>query len=65
MAITGNGMPVRARLPKCYSNFWDFEELPKIWIVLMVCHFNSGKVVGTKSYTGWDAFVQQNQDKIR
>jgi crossover junction endodeoxyribonuclease RuvC len=30
-----------------------------------VCHFNSGKVVGTKSYTGWDAFVQQNQDKIR
>jgi crossover junction endodeoxyribonuclease RuvC len=34
-------------------------------VTAAVCHFLFGKVVGTKSYTGWDAFVQQNQDKIR
>jgi crossover junction endodeoxyribonuclease RuvC len=31
-----------------------------------VCHFfNSGKIVGTTSYSGWDAFVKQNENKIR
>jgi crossover junction endodeoxyribonuclease RuvC len=31
-----------------------------------VCHFfNTGKVLGTTSYSGWDAFVKQNEDKIR
>jgi crossover junction endodeoxyribonuclease RuvC len=64
MAITGNGMPVKQGCQNATA-ILGLEELPKIWIVLMVCHFNSGKVVGTKSYTGWDAFVQQNQDKIR
>jgi hypothetical protein len=26
--------------------------------------FLTQKVVGTKSYTGWDAFVKQNQEKL-
>ena len=30
-----------------------------------VCHFfNSGKTVGEKSYTGWDAFVKNNENRI-
>ena len=30
-----------------------------------VCHFfNSGKEVGEKSYTGWDAFVKNNEKRI-
>jgi coproporphyrinogen III oxidase-like Fe-S oxidoreductase len=29
-----------------------------------VCHFNSGKVV-EKSYTGWDAFVKQNEERVK
>ncbi len=42
------------------------KELPKNLdstdgLAAAVCHFfNSGKVVGTKSYSGWDAFVKQN-----
>jgi hypothetical protein len=28
------------------------------WQLLLFVIFNSGKVVGTKSYTGWDAFVK-------
>jgi crossover junction endodeoxyribonuclease RuvC len=27
--------------------------------------FNSGKVVGTKSYSGWDAFVKQNEERVK
>ena len=31
-----------------------------------VCHFyNSGKVTSTKSYSGWDAFVKQNEARIK
>jgi coproporphyrinogen III oxidase-like Fe-S oxidoreductase len=43
------------------------KELPKISIVLMaaaVCHF-SIQVVGEKSYTGWDAFVKQNEERVK
>jgi crossover junction endodeoxyribonuclease RuvC len=30
-----------------------------------VCHFyNSGKVTVGKSYSGWSAFVKQNEDKV-
>jgi crossover junction endodeoxyribonuclease RuvC len=52
MAITEQ-MPVKNKLPKCYSNYGT-KELPKIWIVLMDLQqqfviFNSGKVVGTKA----------------
>ncbi|RZK06163.1 MAG: crossover junction endodeoxyribonuclease RuvC, partial [Flavobacterium sp.] len=24
-----------------------------------------GKVVGTKSYSGWDAFVKQNEERVK
>lgn len=27
--------------------------------------FNSGKVVGEKSYSGWDAFVKNNDDRVK
>jgi len=31
-----------------------------------VCHFyNSGKVVGGKSYTGWASFVKQNEKRVK
>ena len=31
-----------------------------------VCHFfNSGKTVGEKSYSGWDAFVKQNEERVK
>jgi crossover junction endodeoxyribonuclease RuvC len=31
-----------------------------------VCHFyNSGKVEIGKSYTGWEAFVKQNEKRVK
>jgi len=31
-----------------------------------VCHFyNSGRVEVGKSYSGWDAFVKQNESRVR
>jgi len=31
-----------------------------------VCHFyNQGKVIGGKSYTGWSAFVKQNESRVK
>jgi len=31
-----------------------------------VCHFfNSGKVIGEKSYSGWDAFVKNNENRVK
>jgi crossover junction endodeoxyribonuclease RuvC len=60
-------MPVKSRLPKCYSNYWT-ERITKNLdstdgLAAAVCHFQFRKVVGTKSYTGWDAFVKQNEER--
>ena len=47
------------------------KELPKNLdstdgLAAAVCHFfNSGKVIGATSYTGWDAFVKQNEERIK
>ena len=47
------------------------KELPKNLdstdgLAAAVCHFfNSGKVVGSKSYSGWDAFVKQNEERVK
>jgi crossover junction endodeoxyribonuclease RuvC len=31
-----------------------------------VCHFyNSGKVTGEKSYSGWASFVSQNTERVK
>ncbi|MCG8776468.1 crossover junction endodeoxyribonuclease RuvC, partial [Tenacibaculum finnmarkense] len=31
-----------------------------------VCHhYNSGKVIGGKNYTGWASFVSQNEKRVK
>lgn len=71
MAITGNGNASKEQVAKMLQSLLKLKELPKNLdstdgLAAAVCHFyNSGKVEISTSYTGWDAFVKQNQDKVR
>jgi len=71
MAITGNGNASKEQVAKMLQQLLGLKELPKNLdstdgLAAAVCHFfNSGKIVAGKSYSGWDAFVKQNEDKVR
>lgn len=70
MAITGNGNASKEQVAKMLQQLLDLKELPKKLdstdgLAAAVCHFfNSGKTVVGKSYTGWEAFVSQNKDRV-
>ncbi len=71
MAITGNGNASKEQVAKMLQNLLELKTLPKNLdatdgLAAAVCHFyNSGKISGDKSYSGWSSFVKQNEDKIR
>lgn len=71
MAITGNGNASKEQVAKMLQQLLGLKELPKNLdstdgLAAAVCHFfNSGKVSVGKSYSGWDAFVKQNENRIR
>ncbi len=71
MAITGNGNASKEQVAKMLQSLLKLKSLPKNLdatdgLAAAVCHFyNAGKVTGSKSYTGWSAFVKQNPKKIR
>jgi crossover junction endodeoxyribonuclease RuvC len=66
MAITGNGNASKNK-SKMLQQLLGLKELPKNLdstdgLAAAVCHFfNSGKVVGTKSYTGC-FYEKQNEE---
>ena len=66
MAITGNGNASKEQVAKMLQQLLGLKELPKNLdstdgLAAAVCHFFfSCKVIGEKSYSGWDAFVKQN-----
>ncbi len=70
MAITGNGNASKEQVAKMLQQVLKLESLPKNLdstdgLAAAVCHFyNQGKVAQGKSYTGWEAFVKQNGDRI-
>src|SRR5690554_109702 len=70
MAITGNGNASKEQVAKMLQQLLDLKELPKNLdstdgLAAAVCHFfNFGKTVVGKSYTGWEAFVSQNKDRV-
>ena len=70
MAITGNGNASKEQVAKMLQQQLGLKELPKNLdstdgLAAAVCHFyNSGKPEIGKSYSGWDSFVKQNQDRI-
>ncbi len=71
MAITGNGNASKEQVAKMLQNLLELKELPKNLdstdgLAAAVCHFyNGGKVQAGKSYTGWSAFVKQNEGRIK
>lgn len=71
MAITGNGNASKEQVAKMLQSTLKIKELPKNLdstdgLAAAVCHFyNSNRSQSSKSYTGWNAFVKQNEDRIK
>ncbi len=71
MAITGNGNASKEQVAKMLQSLLKLKELPKNLdatdgLAAAVCHFyNSGKVTSDKNYTGWEAFVKQNEKRVK
>jgi len=71
MAITGNGNASKEQVAKMLQKVLDIKVLPKNLdatdgLAAAVCHFyNQGKFTGEKSYSGWNAFVKQNPNKVK
>jgi crossover junction endodeoxyribonuclease RuvC len=71
MDITGNGNASKEQVAKMLQSLLKINELPKNLdstdgLAAAVCHFyNSGKVTLGKTYTGWSAFVKQNENRIK
>ncbi len=71
MAITGNGNASKEQVAKMLQSLLNLKELPKNLdatdgLAAAVCHFfNEGRPNAGKSYSGWSAFVKQNQDRLK
>lgn len=71
MAITGNGNASKEQVAKMLQSTLGLKSLPKNLdstdgLAAAVCHFyNAGRVETGKGYTGWSAFVKQNEDRIK
>jgi len=71
MAITGNGNASKEQVAKMLQSLLKIKELPKNLdatdgLAAAVCHFfNQGRPEKTNSYSGWQAYVSQNPNKIK
>lgn len=71
MAITGNGNASKEQVAKMLQSTLGLKTLPKNLdstdgLAAAVCHFyNAGRVEVGKSYSGWDAFVKQNEGRVK
>lgn len=71
MSITGNGNASKEQVAKMLQSLLNLKTLPKNLdatdgLAAAVCHFyNESKVEGAKNYTGWSAFVKQNEDRVK
>jgi crossover junction endodeoxyribonuclease RuvC len=70
MAITGNGNASKEQVAKMLQSLLNLKSLPKNLdatdgLAAAVCHFyNAGKISADKTYSGWGAFVKQNEDRV-
>ena len=71
MAITGNGNASKEQVAGMLQSLLGLKTLPKNLdstdgLAAAVCHFyNSGRISVGKSYTGWAAFVKQNEKRVK
>ena len=70
MAITGNGAASKEQVAKMLQQLLQLKELPKHFdatdgLAVAVCHyFNGGKAEKQQHYSGWEAFIKQNQNRV-
>jgi len=70
MSITGNGNASKEQVAKMLQTVLNLKTLPKNLdatdgLAAAVCHFyNAGSPDTGKKYTGWAAFVKQNEKRI-
>lgn len=70
MAITGSGNASKEQVAKMLQSILGLKEIPKNLdatdgLAAAVCHFyNQGKHTADKSYSGWGAFVKQNDKRV-
>tara|TARA_B100001175_G_C19451730_1_gene611712 strand:+ start:247 stop:807 length:561 start_codon:yes stop_codon:yes gene_type:complete len=71
MAITGNGNASKEQVAKMLQSLFKIKELPKNLdatdgLAAAVCHFfNQGRPEKTNTYTGWQAYINQNPKKVK
>lgn len=71
MAITGNGNASKEQVAKMLQQLLGLKTLPHNLdstdgLAAAVCHFyNASRINAEKSYTGWDAFVKQNEKRVK
>jgi crossover junction endodeoxyribonuclease RuvC len=72
MAITGNGNASKEQVAGMLQNLLNLKEFPTKYLdasdglAVAVCHhFNSGTIMDTKSYSGWESFLKQNPDRLK
>jgi crossover junction endodeoxyribonuclease RuvC len=71
MAITGNGNASKEQVAKMLQSLLALKTLPKNLdstdgLAAAVCHFyNQDRIVTGATYSGWSAFVKQNESRIK
>lgn len=70
-SITGNGNASKEQVAGMLQTLLSIKEMPKHLdatdgLAAAVCHhFQGGKDLGDKAYTGWKSFVKNNPGKVR
>src|SRR5690554_3660165 len=70
-SVTGNGNASKEQVAEMLKTILQFNETPEFLdatdgLAVAVCHaFQQNSSVTTKSYSGWEAFVKDNQRRLR
>src|SRR5690606_14525785 len=70
-SVTGSGSASKEQVAAMLQNLLNFKETPEFLdatdgLAVAVCHaFQQKTTLGTKGYSGWSAFVKDNQSRVR
>ncbi len=70
-SVTGRGNSTKEQVAAMLKTLLKFEQNPQFLdatdgLAVAVCHaFQRGATPGKKSYSGWDAFVKDNSDRLK
>ncbi|MFZ4260975.1 crossover junction endodeoxyribonuclease RuvC [Sphingobacterium sp. HJSM2_6] len=70
-SVTGNGNASKEQVASMLQTLLGFKETPEFLdatdgLAVAVCHsFQQNQNTTSKSYTGWEAFVKDNQKRIK